>query len=130
MNFHIHRVNLDASATGFPSPETPCHINIINLPETAATLELLFRFIYPLELPDLDEEKFEALYMLAEAAEKYRVYTAIALCKTILKSVSHSSPVWSGLMNTGNTRTLIPPSYSVMLPGMGIRTSRMRRRRS
>lgn len=87
VNFLIHKINLQTSADGFPPAEFATKGETVQLTETAATLELLFRFVYPQELPDLENEEFETIYSLAEAAEKYRVYAAIALCKVFLKCV-------------------------------------------
>lgn len=89
VNFHIHKINLETSAEGFPPSQFSTQGEIVPLTETAATLELLFCFVYPSEFPDLEDRDFETLYALAEAAEKYRVYAAMALCKILLKSVGY-----------------------------------------
>jgi hypothetical protein len=45
--FHVHKLNLKASAGGFAAPEFETPGEIIRPAETALTLELLFQFCYP-----------------------------------------------------------------------------------
>ncbi|KAF8987870.1 hypothetical protein BDQ17DRAFT_1374609 [Cyathus striatus] len=52
-----------------------------NLSEESQTLELLFRFIYPPDVPDLADLPFKLLMELAQAAEKYIVHIAMPLCR-------------------------------------------------
>ena len=54
---------------------------VVQLPESSATLELLFRFCYPERHSDLGEVDFNILAELAEATEKYKLYAAINVCK-------------------------------------------------
>ena len=49
------------------------------------TLELLFQFCYPNHHPNVEELEFDALALLAEAAEKYQVIPAMNVCKLIMK---------------------------------------------
>jgi BTB/POZ domain len=79
--FHIHRKNLEAHAADFPPPEFQTREEIVPLQETSSTLELLFQFIYPTRHPSLDATEIEVLAPLAEAAEKYQVFSAINICK-------------------------------------------------
>jgi hypothetical protein len=51
------------------------------LPESSATLDILFEFIYPQRYVTLDELEFEALLLLAEAAEKYQIRSAAFGCQ-------------------------------------------------
>ncbi|KAG6825816.1 hypothetical protein H0H87_008656 [Tephrocybe sp. NHM501043] len=78
--FRIHWLNLTACTEGFSPPETSTFSEIVPLTEPSATLELLFVFLYPQPLPDLGELDFDLLSALAEAAEKYRVFSAMNLC--------------------------------------------------
>ncbi|KAF9458580.1 hypothetical protein BDZ94DRAFT_1226088 [Collybia nuda] len=84
--FHIHRKNLETNTGGFPPEEFDTKKEIVLLTETASTLELLFQFIYPQRHPDLETTPFEVLDPLAEAAEKYEVYSAINICKIRMRS--------------------------------------------
>jgi hypothetical protein len=54
---------------------------VVQLPESAATLHLLFRFCYPERHPDLEGLEFNILASLADATEKYKLYSAMNVCK-------------------------------------------------
>ncbi|KAG6834569.1 hypothetical protein H0H93_008883, partial [Arthromyces matolae] len=87
--FHIHKANLVACSESFTPPENSTFDEIVPLTEDSATLELLFQFIYPQPNPDLDQLKFEELALLAEAAEKYRVFPAMNLCAIFMEHPDH-----------------------------------------
>ncbi|KAF5367286.1 hypothetical protein D9615_010459 [Tricholomella constricta] len=77
--FYIHKQNLAACAERFSPPERSI-FDVVTLSESSSTLELLFQFIYHQPQPDLKGMESGVLFMLAEAAEKYRVYSAMNLC--------------------------------------------------
>ncbi|KAG5637533.1 hypothetical protein H0H81_004229 [Sphagnurus paluster] len=77
--FHIHRKNLEANTGAFPSAK------LLPLAEDAATLELLFQFIYPQRHPYLENTPFKELSPLAEAVEKYKVFPAMHICRIRMK---------------------------------------------
>jgi hypothetical protein len=79
--FHVHKLNLKASAGGFAAPEFETPGEIIRLAETALTLELLFQFCYPDYHPDVEKLEFTEFTDLAEAAEKHQVFSAMNICK-------------------------------------------------
>ena len=60
---------------------------VIQLPEKSATLDLLFQFCYPERHPDLNDVAFDILAELAEAAEKYKVFSAISICTIAMRCV-------------------------------------------
>ncbi|KAF8228750.1 hypothetical protein L208DRAFT_229663 [Tricholoma matsutake] len=79
--FNLHRTNLQIS---FGSWELCMNFQgdeIVQLPESSTTLDLLFRFCYPERHPDLDGLEFGVVAGLAEATEKYKLYSAINVCK-------------------------------------------------
>jgi hypothetical protein len=78
MRFHIHQRNLEITSGRFLTTARQTD-NVLS--ETSATLELLFEFVYPQRLPPLAGEKFSTLIMLAEAAEKYEVFSAMMVCE-------------------------------------------------
>lgn len=87
--FHLHRANLKTGAAGF-SPDLiicPPVDGFVNLTETAATLKLLFAFLYPKRHPTLVAVEFSTLALVAEAAEKYEVYAAMNICLTRMRYV-------------------------------------------
>jgi hypothetical protein len=60
---------------------------VIQLPEKSVILDLLFQFCYPERHPELYDLKFDVLAELAEAAEKYKVFSAISICKIVMRCV-------------------------------------------
>ena len=58
---------------------------IKELVETADVLELLFQFVAPMQPPSLRELPFKIGRPLAEAAEKYNIYSATPLCKIYMR---------------------------------------------
>lgn len=81
--FQIHKINLEINAGGFVPPEFETHNEIVHLTETAMTLELLFQFCYPDHRPDVEALEFDAL--LAEAAEKYQLFSAMNIYRTSMR---------------------------------------------
>ncbi|KZP06300.1 hypothetical protein FIBSPDRAFT_805060 [Athelia psychrophila] len=79
--FKVHRKNLEVVSEGFSPPEgTSSQSEIVPLTEDGATLNLLFQYMYPQRQPDLTKIDFKRSSELAEAAEKYQVYAAMASC--------------------------------------------------
>ncbi|KZP16113.1 hypothetical protein FIBSPDRAFT_794858 [Athelia psychrophila] len=79
--FKVHRKNLDSCSEGFSPPDgTIAGAEAVSLTEAGGTLELLFQHMYPQRQPDLRKFEFKQLADLAEAAEKYQVYTAMEIC--------------------------------------------------
>ncbi|KAG5637525.1 hypothetical protein H0H81_004221 [Sphagnurus paluster] len=70
------------STTGsFPPSDIQSNGDIVLLQETADTLEILFQFTYPQRQPLLNEN-MNSFAAVAEAAEKYEVFSAISVCGT------------------------------------------------
>ncbi|KAG6809787.1 hypothetical protein H0H92_014736 [Tricholoma furcatifolium] len=79
--FRIHTSNLEFGSDGFPPLGIePKEDEIVSLEEPSIVLELLFRFVYPRLLPDLEELEFSTLSQLANAVEKYQVYMGRKQC--------------------------------------------------
>ncbi|KAK7436173.1 hypothetical protein VKT23_019250 [Stygiomarasmius scandens] len=68
--FHLNPKHLEYGAEAFPP---------------SAILEPLFQFTSPRNQPDLEDLNFKTLMELAEAAEKYVVYSAIRTCVMKMK---------------------------------------------
>ncbi|KAG5635396.1 hypothetical protein H0H81_011400, partial [Sphagnurus paluster] len=85
--FQLHRKNLEVSAGAFP-PAAFQHDPAdgpVKLSEPAATLAVLFQFIYPQRRPKIDPEiSFELLHDVAQAAEKYELTWAMDMCDVIM----------------------------------------------
>ncbi|KAF5379850.1 hypothetical protein D9615_005820 [Tricholomella constricta] len=86
VGFHIHSKNLKTTTGGFPPREFAQgnEVPIIDLPENAAVLELLFQFVYPRRQPSLAKLDFNVLAQLSEAVEKYMVYPAQQICASMM----------------------------------------------
>ena len=63
------------------------HNAVIQLPEKSVILDLLFQFCYPERHPELNDLAFDILAELAEAAEKYKVFSAMNICRIVMKCV-------------------------------------------
>ena len=88
--FKVFSKDLETYSDVFPSREALSDTSEeIVLPETAKVLELLFQFTRRQRQPDLRCVKFAIIAQLAEAVEKYEVFTAIELCKTHMRSVRY-----------------------------------------
>ncbi|KAK7057955.1 hypothetical protein R3P38DRAFT_2843831 [Favolaschia claudopus] len=88
--FKVHRKNLEVHSDVFASAEhstRPPHDEVVHLTETAAVLELLFQYMYRQPQPNLNVVEFPVVAGLAEAAEKYVVYSALEWCKMKMKWV-------------------------------------------
>jgi hypothetical protein len=78
--FYLHRKNLETNTGAFPPAEIETRGETVLLTEDSRVLELLFQFVYPMHHPSLATTPFETLLALAEAAEKYEVYSAMTVC--------------------------------------------------
>ncbi|KAJ7907671.1 hypothetical protein B0H13DRAFT_2018273 [Mycena leptocephala] len=84
--FCVHRVNLQTHTEGFPPAEIATQGEVCPLSESSSILEVLFQFIYPRRHPALDNMPFAKVAALAEAAEKYQVYSAMNICHLRMKA--------------------------------------------
>ncbi|TEB37022.1 hypothetical protein FA13DRAFT_1683010 [Coprinellus micaceus] len=84
-----HKQNLDNFSDGFPSPDLvqapdastlSGRCEVVELTEDAATLNILLQFMHKTRFPKVHELSTEQLFSLAEAAEKYMVYSAMSIC--------------------------------------------------
>lgn len=92
--FHVEREDLDRMTHFMPPPNAfipPAPPP--KLLEDSYTLELLFRFVNSEEDIDLDRPSFSTVAALAEAAQKYQVYSATTVCRQYMKSQAKAHPV-------------------------------------
>jgi BTB/POZ domain len=88
--FEVHRKNLEVHSEGFAGADailSSAEKEVVPLLENSAVLELLLQFMYRQPQPDLKTVGFETLAALAEAAEKYQVYSATTLCNIFMQFV-------------------------------------------
>jgi hypothetical protein len=88
MLFHIHRMNLATNTGGFPPEGFLTLDEEVELTETSVVLEILFQFIYPRKHPSLVGIAFATLSKVAEAAEKYQVFSAMNVCEIRMRYVT------------------------------------------
>ncbi|KAJ7928735.1 hypothetical protein B0H13DRAFT_2181996 [Mycena leptocephala] len=93
--FRVHIKNLETHSDGFPPSAfcTPGSAEVVDLTEPAATLDLLFQYMYPQRQPDLNEVELPLLANLAEAAEKYQVYSAMDIAKIFMGNGLQDNPL-------------------------------------
>ncbi|KAJ3769309.1 hypothetical protein FB446DRAFT_224993 [Lentinula raphanica] len=87
VQFRLHKQNLASHTGAFPPADIPVdpHDPIVRLTESAATLEILFQYVYPEhEYTSLHDMDFDSLMVLAEAAEKYEVGELMDVCEVEL----------------------------------------------
>lgn len=93
--FHVHSTNLNCNSEGFAAPfgtASPSTQEVVQLTETCDVLELLFQFMYPQRSPDLSAIGFGLFLEVAEAAEKYQVYSAMQICAMQMESAYQVHP--------------------------------------
>ena len=82
VTFKLHRKYLEATTGGFPSAEFETQGELVRLTEPSSVLEVMFQFVYPRRHPKLDKQDFSTVLAIAEAVEKYEVFSAINTCET------------------------------------------------
>ena len=94
--FRVHRKNLDTHSEGFSPPEGTIASTqlVVQLQEREETLDLLFQFMYPQRQPNLKKLEFGALSALAEATEKYQVFSALDICSVHMRFVVVVVTLW------------------------------------
>lgn len=80
-HFQLQRKFLEANTGAFPGSEFDTRGEVVHLTESDSVLRLLFGFVHPRKHPDVEELSFPLLAGVAEAAEKYEVFSAINVCK-------------------------------------------------
>ena len=86
--FGAHSANLEAYSAGFPlAASTQFNGEIAQLPERSEVLELLLQYMHNERQPDSSEIPFKVLAPLAEAVEKYMVFSAMEVCKIRMQFV-------------------------------------------
>jgi hypothetical protein len=90
--FNAHAKNLETFSGGFP-PSSFIDATeydekeIVDVTESATVLALLLRYMHNQRQPDSRQFRFETLAGLAEAAEKYQVYSAMEVCRIKMQCV-------------------------------------------
>ncbi|THU78041.1 hypothetical protein K435DRAFT_700978, partial [Dendrothele bispora CBS 962.96] len=142
--FKVHRRNLEmysqvfadaANATAtvpisIPTPasttlsDSSSSSEIVHLSESSAVLDLMFQYMYLQPQPDLRKVDFDVIKDLAEAVEKYCVYSAMGALKVGMREHIPSQPVevllyairhnYPELINESAEATLEFPPYPML----------------
>jgi len=83
--FKLHRKHLEIGTGAFPGAEFNTNGEVTHLQESASVLEVLFGFLYPKIQQSLEGLEFRVVMDVAEAAEKYEVFAAMALSEKRLR---------------------------------------------
>jgi hypothetical protein len=83
--FGTHCKNLGEFTGGFPLHIAPANGEDVPMPDLgSAALSLFLQYIHHHRQPDLSGVSFGCLSQLAEAAEKYDVYSATEICRVYM----------------------------------------------
>ncbi|KAF9473686.1 hypothetical protein BDN70DRAFT_925056 [Pholiota conissans] len=97
--FKIHSTYLNSGSAGFATPQKLDGSEPVQLLEPANVLEILFQFIEPpteargYRQPSIAEIEQSLFFQVAEAAEKYVVYSAMSNCMTHMRQLAPGKPV-------------------------------------
>ena len=86
--FGAHQRNLESFTKGFPIAPGSTAVSSsapVSLDETGDVLRLMLRFAHHTRQPALDDIPFALLASLAEAVEKYMIYSAMEACRVQMK---------------------------------------------
>jgi len=93
--FEVHRKNLEMHSEGFAGADaisSSFENEVVPLSENSAVLELLLQYMYRQPQPDLQVVDFQTLAAVAEAAEKYQVYSATTVCNIYMRAAIEDHP--------------------------------------
>ncbi|KAF9477112.1 hypothetical protein BDN70DRAFT_811176, partial [Pholiota conissans] len=89
LRFGAHTKNLENYSDGFPlAASVQIFSDIPVLEEPGNVVELMLGFMHNTRQPDLRELPIHILSPLAEAVEKYMIYSAMEVCKIYMTYVS------------------------------------------
>ncbi|KII85225.1 hypothetical protein PLICRDRAFT_669491 [Plicaturopsis crispa FD-325 SS-3] len=106
-----------ADAIG-PATGTPNTLEIVPLGESSQTLKLLLQFMSIEPQPNLSLLPFPSLADLAEAVEKYEVYTALGPCKKQMQRFIPTYPLPILGFATRHGHTLLADEAATLLAGL------------
>ncbi|THU82874.1 hypothetical protein K435DRAFT_766272 [Dendrothele bispora CBS 962.96] len=118
--FKVHRRNLEMYSQVSPTQSS----EIVHLSESSAVLDLMFQYMYLQPQPDLRKVDFDVVKDLAEAVEKYCVYSAMGALNVRMREHIPSQPVdvllyairhnYPELINESAEATLEFPPYPML----------------
>ncbi|KAJ3906224.1 hypothetical protein F5879DRAFT_947083 [Lentinula edodes] len=126
--FKVHRLNLEMHSQVFAdaggSTVGTVENEIVSLSETSEVLELMLQYVYLQPQPDLQKVEWEVMKDLAEAVEKYEIYSAIGVCSQRMRERLNEHPIdvllfsvrhkYTDMMNESAEATLDIPPYTML----------------
>ncbi|ESK89083.1 hypothetical protein Moror_5316 [Moniliophthora roreri MCA 2997] len=95
--FRIHRVNLEMHSQVFADAASSTvgtvDNEVVALSESSAVLEVMLQYMYLQRQPDLRRLEFEIMKDLAEAVEKYQIYSAMGVCSQRMRECIPEHPI-------------------------------------
>ena len=88
VRFGAHKINLEQYSAGFPIAEATHFDNeVVTLAEEGSLLGPLLQFMHNVQQPELKKLPFVTLELLAQAVEKYMVFSAMPICQMHMEFV-------------------------------------------
>ncbi len=89
--FGAHQTNLEVFSDAFPMAGSTTAEEVVTLEENSGVLRLMLQFMHNTRQPNLSKVPFSTLAPLAEAVEKYMIYSAMQICHTYMGFVYSAS---------------------------------------
>jgi hypothetical protein len=84
VQFGSHTKNISTFAGAFPACDTE-DSSVISLTESSDVVSLLLQYMHQQRQPDSSKFEFDILSRLADAVEKYKVFSAMEVCNIHMK---------------------------------------------
>ncbi|KII91407.1 hypothetical protein PLICRDRAFT_38160 [Plicaturopsis crispa FD-325 SS-3] len=98
VRFLVHHRNVSATSESLAALEIQSVLkgDVTDLPESSEVLDILLQYMYPQRQPDLQSVSMSILKEVAEAAEKYEVFSAMEIAKLHMRKrlSTPGGPVW------------------------------------
>jgi len=91
--FGTHQSNLEHYSEGFPFAASTVVEDVVPFEQRADVLRLMLKYVHNTRQPDLSDIPFLVLSSLAEAVEKYLIYSAMEVCRIHMKLSCEDYPV-------------------------------------
>ena len=88
ITFGAHQKNLEFFSEGFPVAGSRVATEVVQLQENADVLRIMLKFMHNARIPELKRVQFSTIAPLAEAVEKYMIYSAMEVCRAYMEFVS------------------------------------------
>ena len=87
ITFGAHQKNLEFFSEGFPVAGSTVATEVVQLQENADVLRIMLKFMHNARIPELKNIQFSTIAPLAEAVEKYMIFSAMEVCRAYMEFV-------------------------------------------